>query len=659
MYKINYILTSTNTPAGIETLDNTCSVSAVTLSAGTIYSGSTNLSTIINNIASGYTFGSGTGSTGQYLEIYTATTTWTAPVGVYSVVIELWGAGGGGGAGQILASTSLAGGGAGASGSYVFGEVPVVPGTTYIISVGSGGTPGYYTNTNPPVSFQGTQGGSSIFGSLVAYGGKVGSNATTLLNGTGGTSPYYGNVVGPINDIIYTPELFFVRGIDGTDAKGVPATSSSAGGWGGDTIMFGRALFNQGSTAGETPTVAVNQVGYSAPYFGAGGGGGTGGFSNGFGANTGYSGGTGSGGLAILRWNAGSGTTFQYNNTFSGGTISGNTNVTANLSANTFYSGSTLLDSLFARTNHVHNQYATLSGATFSGPVSASTLSAQTLYSGSTNLYSIFLTTADVSATTISAGSNISVSNVGLNYTVRTVDSPSFNNGSFSGSLSANTFVSGSTNINSLFADKIHTHSQYATLSGATFTAPISATTISANTFVSGSTLLDSLFARTNHVHNQYATLSGSNFTGAISATTIFSGSSNINSLFAPRTVTNYPWELGLAISDETTAMTTGTSKLAFFIPFDCTLTGTTLTLSTTGSTTTGVDIKKSGTTIYSTKAYINPSGKTSLNATTQYVITASTVSAWNEFTVDILSASTGSKGLKIWLTGYRTTNLS
>ena len=151
----------------------------------------------------------------------------------------------------------------------------------------------------------------------------------------------------------------------------------------------------------------------------------------------------------------------------SGGTVTGQTIFAAGLSATTLsggtiLSGSTNLYSIFqsigSDTNHTNiqnglNTYTggtaalptvnisggsfnsiTASGSsTFLGGLSANTLSGGTILSGNTNLYSIFLTAANVSASTVSAGSNISVNNVGLDYNVSVVGSPSFNGLSVSG----------------------------------------------------------------------------------------------------------------------------------------------------------------------------------------------------------------------------------
>ena len=63
----------------------------------------------------------------------------------------------------------------------------------------------------------------------------------------------------------------------------------------------------------------------------------------------------------------------------------------------------------------------------------ANSLSGGTLYSGSTDLGDIFLTSAQVSATTPSQGSNVSLQQTGYDYQISVVDSPSFDNIYFSG----------------------------------------------------------------------------------------------------------------------------------------------------------------------------------------------------------------------------------
>ena len=86
------------------------------------------------------------------------------------------------------------------------------------------------------------------------------------------------------------------------------------------------------------------------------------------------------------------------------------------------------------------------SGLATGGNTSFVDMSATTLYSGSTNLEDIFLTSGDVSGSTVSEGSNISVNNVGLDYEVSLVASPSIDTLSASGSVITNgTIYSGGT----------------------------------------------------------------------------------------------------------------------------------------------------------------------------------------------------------------------
>ena len=86
------------------------------------------------------------------------------------------------------------------------------------------------------------------------------------------------------------------------------------------------------------------------------------------------------------------------------------------------------------------------SGGTIAGNLEiALDLSATTIYSGGTDLYDIFLTESDLTATTISAGTNIFISQSGSNYQISTVESPFFAN------LSATTISSGSTDLYDIF----------------------------------------------------------------------------------------------------------------------------------------------------------------------------------------------------------------
>ena len=113
-----------------------------------------------------------------------------------------------------------------------------------------------------------------------------------------------------------------------------------------------------------------------------------------------------------------------------------------------------------------------------------------------------------------------------------------------------------------------------------------------------------------------------------------------------------------VACSDETTDLTTGTSKVRFRMPYAFTLTAVRASLSTaqaSGSTFT-VDINENGTTILSTKLTIDNTEKTSTTATTPPIISDSSLADDAEITIDIDQVGTaGAKGLKVALIGYPT----
>ena len=112
---------------------------------------------------------------------------------------------------------------------------------------------------------------------------------------------------------------------------------------------------------------------------------------------------------------------------------------------------------------------------------------------------------------------------------------------------------------------------------------------------------------------------------------------------------------IGVACSDETTALTTGT-KAAFRMPFAMTVTAVRATLTTASSSgVVTVDINDSGTTILSTKITIDANEKTSTTAATPAVISDSALADDAEITIDIDGAGTGAAGLKVWILGTRT----
>lgn len=111
-----------------------------------------------------------------------------------------------------------------------------------------------------------------------------------------------------------------------------------------------------------------------------------------------------------------------------------------------------------------------------------------------------------------------------------------------------------------------------------------------------------------------------------------------------------------IAVSDETTAITTGTAKVTFRMPYAFTLTAVRSSLSTASSSgLPTVDINEAGSTILSTKLSIDANEKTSVTAATPAVISDSALANDAEMTIDINTAGTGAKGLKVYLIGRRT----
>jgi hypothetical protein len=114
-----------------------------------------------------------------------------------------------------------------------------------------------------------------------------------------------------------------------------------------------------------------------------------------------------------------------------------------------------------------------------------------------------------------------------------------------------------------------------------------------------------------------------------------------------------------IAVSDETTALTAGTAKATFRMPYAFTLTDVRASVTTapTGGTLLAVDVNESGTTILSTKLTFDASEKTTTTAATPRVISDSSLADDAEMTVDIdaIGSTIAGAGLKVYLIGHRT----
>jgi hypothetical protein len=112
------------------------------------------------------------------------------------------------------------------------------------------------------------------------------------------------------------------------------------------------------------------------------------------------------------------------------------------------------------------------------------------------------------------------------------------------------------------------------------------------------------------------------------------------------------------ACSDENTAITVGTAKVTFRMPYAMTLTSVRASLSTaqTSGTIFTIDVNQGGVSIFSTRPTIDNGEKTTTTAATPSVLSTTALTDDAEITVDVdqIGDSTA-KGLKITLIGYRT----
>jgi hypothetical protein len=113
---------------------------------------------------------------------------------------------------------------------------------------------------------------------------------------------------------------------------------------------------------------------------------------------------------------------------------------------------------------------------------------------------------------------------------------------------------------------------------------------------------------------------------------------------------------IAIACSDETTALTTGTAKATFRMPFAMTVTEVRASLTTaqsSGSIFT-VDINEAGVSIISTKLTVDNTERTSTTAATPPVISDASIADDAEITIDIDQVGDGTaKGLKVYLIGH------
>ena len=225
---------------------------------------------------------------GQEVVITNPSSPWTVPVGVTSIKVEVWGGGGGGGA-AYSGFNSTRGGGGGGGGAYNVTTLSVVPGNTFTITIGGGGSAG--------------------------SGGNGGTGGTTIISGTdgsvsaaGGGGGGYGNSANGSAGAASTGGLY--NGGDGGASSGNGAGGGGGAGNSGNGSDGGNSVTGTGGTGNpdNTPYTGGDGGAYrtnngsgntgNAPGGGGGGGRASGWFSS-------NNGGTGGAGQVVITYTTG------------------------------------------------------------------------------------------------------------------------------------------------------------------------------------------------------------------------------------------------------------------------------------------------------------------------------------------------------------------
>ena len=381
----------------------------------------------------------------------------------------------------------------------------------------------------------------------------------------------------------------------------------------------------------------------------------------------------------------------------SGGTVTGGTSFTANLSANTIYSGSTNLYDIFAKIDQVGGQStyvqsglntytagtanaptvnisaATLaslsvSGATTLNTLFATTVSGGTLFSGATNLYNIFAK-ADQVVNNVNAGNNITIGGTAISPIISVVESPSFNQLTTSGTtvldgtrattfsavtVSAGTIYSGSTNLNNLFNIAESQMQTKASLSSATFTGQVNIPTLSATTLSATTTIFTNIKIPTSPISG-YILTSDANGNGTWMASPVGSGITKID--IQTSASTSPISTTGNADVISLVAKNLGASATTYLVFFNGTLSNN----NNAGSST--IQILK-GTTVIAGSTRVITNGGASLKAARRNITSACAVTGVTSGDVIKVqySASTGTVSLydrTLTIIGNLTSNLA
>lgn len=175
-----------------------------------------------------------------------------------------------------------------------------------------------------------------------------------------------------------------------------------------------------------------------------------------------------------------------------------------------------------------------------------------------------------------------------------------------------------------------------------------------ANTAADPTVAVDGMATKTVKKLNGTSLVAGDIAGSAHLCFAIYNGTDFI--LINPKHPTTATRPIIIAASDEVSALTTGTGKATFRMPYAYTLTGVRASLKTaqTSGSIFTVDINEGGTTVLSTKLTVDNGEKTSTTAATAAVISDAAIADDAEITIDIDQVGDGTAiGLKVTLLGY------
>jgi len=130
-----------------------------------------------------------------------------------------------------------------------------------------------------------------------------------------------------------------------------------------------------------------------------------------------------------------------------------------------------------------------------------------------------------------------------------------------------------------------------------------------------------------------------------------------LNSYLDPSSSIGDPFEITLAVTDEISNISTGTSKITFRMPIDMTLTDVRSSVNTAPvGSDIQVDINIDGSSVLSTILSIDDGTETSVGSASPAVISNNSLTIDSEITIDIdqIGSTTAGKGLKLILIGER-----